>query len=166
MTLTREENFRRFGLDNREALNMMSWNEEVWNDRFSKERAAAAIGLLAVQAPVLPASATCGETQALLLQRPQEACVVICDSRQKPSGLLMSESFYIQMNAEYEPEHLYDQQIGRIMNLDPLVVDFGTPITSVREQANSRPSRTRKDTIIVTHENRFFGVVQVENLPE
>ncbi|WP_037287576.1 hypothetical protein [Saccharibacillus sacchari] len=148
MTAIQQHTIRQFGVNSSEEM----------------EPLMMGIGLSAAPALVLPDTATCGETQRLLLEQPQAACIVVCDRKQRPVGLVMSDAFYIQMNAEYEPEHLYELPISRLMNLHPLKVDFATPPGIVRERAESRPSRTRKDAIVVTREGEFFGVVLPENL--
>ncbi|MEJ8307149.1 hypothetical protein [Saccharibacillus sacchari] len=143
MNVIRQHTVRQFGVNS---------NDET-------EPLMIGIGLSAVPAWVLPDTATCGEAQRLLLEQPQAACIVVCDRKQRPIGLVMSDAFYIQMNAEYEPEHLYELPISRLMNLHPLQVDFATPPGIVRERAESRPSRTRKDAIVVTRSDEFFGIV-------
>lgn len=148
MTFTQENTIRRFGVNSSEEM----------------EPLMMGIGLSAAPALVLPDTATCAETQRLLLEQPRAACIVVCDRKQRPVGLVMSDAFYIQMNAEYEPEHLYELPISRLMNLHPLKVDFATPPGIVRERAESRPSRTRTDAIVVTQGGEFFGVVLPENL--
>lgn len=170
MTLTHEGNSRRVGVNSGEAHHTIDpkidRNIQAGSVDTPDRHAAGAAGLSVVSAAVLPASATCGVMQALLLERPQEACVVVCDSRLRPSGMLMSETFYMQTTAEYEPDHFRDLAIGRIMNPDPLIVDFDTPIDLVRERAKNRSSRTRRDAVIVTRDGQFFGVLQMEQLAE
>ncbi|NGZ77762.1 CBS domain-containing protein [Saccharibacillus alkalitolerans] len=148
MTFVSENKIRPLGLNSSETL----------------EPIVEGAGLLAVPAPVLPDTATCGETLRLLSKRQHEACVVICDAKQRPVGLVMSDAFYIQMNAEYEPEHLYDLPVSRLMSLHPMTVDFGASVGFVRELAALRPSRTRKEAIVVTRGGTFFGVVRSEDL--
>lgn len=164
MTSIHEEYVRRAGVNNSEAMKALVWNAEGWSLPVSNEETEGSIGMWAAPVPVLPVSATCGETQRLLLERPLASCCVICDERRRPVGLVMSESFYIQMNAEYDPEHLYELPIGRLMDLYPLTVDFSVSVETVRERANARPSRTRKDAVIVMRGGEFFGVVHAEDL--
>ncbi|GGO06124.1 hypothetical protein [Saccharibacillus kuerlensis] len=148
MTFIKETTIRPFGVNSSEDHGKMM----------------EGIGMLAAPAPVLSDTATCGETLRLLSERQQEACIVICDAKQRSVGLVMSDAFYIQMNAEYEAEHLYELPVSRLMSLYPLTVDFETSVRVVREWSEARPARTRQEAIIVTREGRFFGVVQPTDL--
>ncbi|OWA37770.1 hypothetical protein B9G55_06940 [Saccharibacillus sp. O16] len=154
MTMTQEQHLRLLGV-NKKA----EFRQETEGSAASQSEGA---GSKCVAVPILRQTDTCGETQRLLLRHPEAACAVVCDDRGRPAGLVMSDAFLIQMNAEFDPEHLYELPISRLMGLHPLTVDAGMPIDRVLELAAARSSRTRTDAVIVTQGGVLIGVLQVQ----
>ncbi len=157
MTITREQHLHLFGV-NKNA----DFPQETEDFAASQTEGGELAGSNSIAVPILRPTDTCGETQQLLLQHPGATCAVVCDDRRRPVGLVMSDAFFIQMNAEFDPEHLYELPISRLMSLHPLTVDAYMPIIRALELAAARSSRTRKDAVIVTQGGALLGVLRTE----
>lgn len=159
MILTQGQGLRPLGANKHEGF-----RQETEGANLSQADVNQLAGSKSAVVPILKRTDTCGETQRLLLKHPEAYCAVVCDDRERPVGLVMSDAFFIQMNAEFDPEHLYDLPISRLMSLHPLTVDVATLIARVLELAAARSSRTRADAVIVTKEDAVIGVLRPEEL--
>ncbi|OWR28867.1 hypothetical protein CDO73_16760 [Saccharibacillus sp. O23] len=163
MTTTQEQHLRLFGVNKKADFPQEREEEKEGSAAWQAENGELA-GSKSVAVPILSQTDTCGETQRLLLRHPEAACAVVCDDRGRPVGLVMSDAFFIQMNAEFDPEHLYELPISRLMGLHPLTVDAGMPIARVLELAAARSSRTRRDAVIVTKDGALSGAWILETV--
>ncbi len=159
MTMTQEPHLRLLGVNTNE-----DFRQETESLSVSQTIGSELAGSSSVAVPILRQTDTCGETQKLLLRHPGAFCAVVCDSRRRPVGLVMSDDFFIQMNAEFDPEHLYELPISRLMSLHPLTVDAGMPIVRALELAAARSSRTRTDAVVVTKDGALFGALRPEQV--
>lgn len=159
MTMTQEQHLRLSG-----ANKNADFRQETESLNVSRAPGIELAGSKSVAVPILRQTDTCGETQRLLLRYPGAFCAVVCDDRRRPVGLVMSDDFFIQMNAEFDPEHLYELPISRLMSRHPLTVEAELPIARAFELAAARSSRNRTDAVIVTQDGSLFGVLRPEKV--
>lgn len=85
-------------------------------------------------------------------------------SDQKPIGLVMRTQFYKNLSTQYGYSIFMKRPIDRIMDKNPLIIDYFTPISEVSEIAMARPRENLYDYIIVTKNKKYKGIVTIKNL--
>ncbi|WP_410515217.1 diguanylate cyclase [Paenibacillus sp. BR2-3] len=121
------------------------------------------IGEIAEQIPQIPPNSKCEFVDHIFKSNPQLQGVVVCDNG-CPIALIMRKSFYQQIGTLYGFTLYMGRSIELLMDKNPLVVQYKTPITEVSKLAMNRKEENLYDYVIVTHEERFFGTVSVRDL--
>lgn len=84
----------------------------------------------------------------------------------KPVGLIMKGSFNEMLAMPYGNAVYLNRSAELLINKNPLIVDYSVPITEVSKLAMSRPEDNLYDYIIITKEDRYYGIVTVKRLLE
>ncbi|WP_018247603.1 EAL domain-containing protein [Orenia marismortui] len=82
----------------------------------------------------------------------------------KAIGLIMRDRLYSRLGTKYGYSVFMDRPIKLIMDQNPLIVDFNTPIEEVSNQAMSRGFDDVYDCIIVTKNQKYSGIVSIRVL--
>ncbi|TDX52947.1 EAL domain-containing protein [Orenia marismortui] len=82
----------------------------------------------------------------------------------KAIGLIMRDRLYFRLGTKYGYSVFMDRAIKLIMDQNPLIVDFNTPIEEVSNQAMSRGFDDVYDCIIVTKNQKYSGIVSIRVL--
>ncbi len=89
---------------------------------------------------------------------------IVVLNKEVPISFISKSHFYQKMGTQYG-YHLYmGKSIGLIANTDSLIVDYYQSITEVSKLAMDREEKDRYDYVIVTKEDKYFGVVSIERL--
>lgn len=121
------------------------------------------IGEIAEQIPQIPPNSKCEFVDQIFKSNPQLQGVVVSDNGY-PVALIMRIRFYQQIGTLYGFTLFMGRSVELLMDKDPLVVPYKTPITEVSKLAMNRKEENLYDYVIVTHEDRFFGIVSVRDL--
>ena len=84
----------------------------------------------------------------------------------KPVGLLMKSKFFANLATQYGVAVHMNRSIYPLMDKDPLIVDYHTPLELVSKSALLRKDNDIYDSILVTKEDKYFGTVTVKMLLE
>ncbi|MCX7780127.1 MAG: GGDEF domain-containing protein [Negativicutes bacterium] len=84
----------------------------------------------------------------------------------KPAGLLMKNKFLANLATQYGVAVYMNRPVSILMDKHPLIVDCNTPLEQVSKLALTRKDDDIYDYIIVTKEERYFGVITVKRLLE
>ncbi|MFZ5966617.1 MAG: GGDEF domain-containing protein [Bacillota bacterium] len=82
----------------------------------------------------------------------------------KPVGLIMKHNFFKNLGQQYGYVIYIKRSIDRIMDKQPLIVDYQTPLDRVSELAMQRDKDSLYDYIIVTQKGKYHGIVTVKDL--
>lgn len=85
---------------------------------------------------------------------------------QCPVGLLMRNTFFGQLATKYGLAVYMNRQVGLLMDRNPLIVDYYTPLEQVSKSAVSRTEKNLYDYIVVTKDSQYFGIITVKCLLE
>ena len=85
------------------------------------------------------------------------ACII--DENNYPIGLIMKNSLNLYDNAIFT-----NQTVTSVMDKKPLIVDYYTDITEVSNAAMCRNTENAYDYIIVTKNQKYYGVVTIRSL--
>lgn len=121
------------------------------------------IGEIAEQIPDISIHHKCGFVDQIFKSNPQLQGVAVTENR-RTAGLIMRISFYQKIGTLYGYTLYMGRPVELVMDKNPLVVDYNTPIIEVSRQAMSRQEENLYDYVIVTHEKALFGAVSVRDL--
>ncbi|WP_052296074.1 GGDEF domain-containing protein [Thermodesulfobium narugense] len=81
-------------------------------------------------------------------------------------GLITKRDFFTQLGTRFGRELYLKKPIEKIMDTEPLLVDYYTPINKVIKRIANREEHKLYDYVIVEKEEKYFGVVPIINLLE
>lgn len=83
-----------------------------------------------------------------------------------PVGIVMKHSLNSVFATQYGIAVFSKRHISLIMDNNPLIVDYNTPICDVSNAAMNREIKNIYDDILVTKCGKYYGIVSVKNLLE
>ncbi len=84
----------------------------------------------------------------------------------KPVGLLMKDKFFTNLATQYGTAVYLNRPVSLLMDRNPLIVDYNTPLEQVTKSAISRDEARLYDYIVVTQQNKYYGVTTIKCLLE
>jgi diguanylate cyclase (GGDEF)-like protein len=84
----------------------------------------------------------------------------------EPVGLLMKNKFLTSLATQYGLAVYMNRPVSLMMDSNPLIVDYYTPLEQVSKFAVAREEDHLYDYIIVTKEKKFYGITTVRCLLE
>lgn len=121
------------------------------------------IGEIAEQIPEITIHHKCEYVDHIFKSNPQLQGVAVTENGHTVA-LIMRIRFYQQIGTLYGYTLYMGRSVELVMDKNPLVVDYKTPIIDVSRQAMDRNEENLYDYVIVTHENSLFGAVSVRDL--
>lgn len=121
------------------------------------------IGEIAEQIAQLSPASKCEYVDQIFKSDPQLQGVVVTDNNY-PVALIMRFRFYQQIGTLYGYNLYMGRPVSLLMDRNPLIVEYKTPITEVSKLAMNRQVENLYDYVIVTHEGSMFGAVSVRDL--
>lgn len=121
------------------------------------------IGEIAEQIPEISCHHKCEYVDQIFKSNPQLQGVAVCDNG-LPVALIMRIRFYQQIGTLYGYTLYMGRPVELVMDRNPLVVEYKTPITEVSRLAMNRSDENLYDYVMVTHEEKLFGAVSVRDL--
>jgi diguanylate cyclase (GGDEF)-like protein len=121
------------------------------------------IGDIAEHIPQISPASKCEAVDHIFKNDPHLQGVVVIDNGY-PVALIMRIRFYQQIGTLYGYTLYMGRPISLLMDKDPLIVEYKTPITEVSKLAMNRKEENLYDYVIVTHEEKMFGAVSVRDL--
>lgn len=89
------------------------------------------------------------------------ACIL---KNEYPIGLIMKHSLDSALATQYGLAIFSKRPITLVMDKNPLIVDYYDSITEVSKEAMMRSNENMYDYVIVTKENKYYGVITIRNL--
>lgn len=83
-----------------------------------------------------------------------------------PVGLIMRNNFYSHLATQYGVAVFMNRAIRLLMNKNPLIVDYNTSLADVSKIAIGRREEDLYDYIIITKNERYYGVTTIKSLLE
>jgi EAL domain-containing protein (putative c-di-GMP-specific phosphodiesterase class I)/GGDEF domain-containing protein len=84
----------------------------------------------------------------------------------QPVGLLMKNKFLASLATQYGVAVYMNRPISMLMDRNPLVMDYDTPLEVVSRSAISRKDDDIYDYILITKDTQYHGVVTIKRLLE
>lgn len=89
------------------------------------------------------------------------ACIV---DNEIPVGLIMKHTLDSALATQYGVAIFTKRPVSLVMDSNPLIVDYYTPVNEVSRIAMSRKTENIYDYIIVTTNNKYYGIVSIRSL--
>ena len=126
-------------------------------------KCASPINDLAERANQMPHTAQVGEVKQFFdAEEAAHAVVVVRDGR--PEGLIMSHHLDRLLSSQYGLALFLRREITRIMDPQPLTVEWDTPVEVAAQAAMARDREKLYDPILVTCRGKLTGVVSVQKI--
>lgn len=123
------------------------------------------VGEIAQQERGFPPSTLGYAATGYFSQCPSSQGFAIVDN-ERPVGLLMKGKLLASLATQYGVAVYMNRPILSLMDKNPLIVDYNTPIEAVSKSALSRKDDDIYDYILVTKDDKYFGIATVKKLLE
>ncbi|WP_199624482.1 GGDEF domain-containing protein [Paenibacillus alkalitolerans] len=84
----------------------------------------------------------------------------------KPVGLMSRDNLFRKLAVQYGISLYWNKEISHLMDENPLIVDFNTPLENVSQLAMTRESGKLYDLVVVTKGDKLAGAVTVRAILE
>ncbi|MEO1784295.1 GGDEF domain-containing protein [Thermodesulfobium sp. 4217-1] len=91
--------------------------------------------------------------------------IVLLDE-DKAAGLITRREFFTQLGTQFGRELYLNKPIEKIMDQEPLILDYSIPIDQVIKKIANREENKLYDYVIVEKDEKYFGVVPIISLLE
>lgn len=95
---------------------------------------------------------------------PQVEGVAVLDEEKQPVGLVMRDKLFNQLGTQFGFAIYTERPISLVMDCQPLAVEHDTPVEVVSQVAMARSDHKVYDSIIVTKNRSYHGLVSVRQL--
>jgi EAL domain-containing protein (putative c-di-GMP-specific phosphodiesterase class I)/CBS domain-containing protein len=93
-------------------------------------------------------------------------CIVIVEKNKKPVGLIMRSQFYNALGSQFGMPLYFEKSISNLMNFSPLIVEADDLVEDAAKRAMDRETSSLYDTVIVTDNEKYVGIVSFQALLE
>jgi len=121
------------------------------------------IGAIAETTQTIHSYDLCCMAQEHLNKKKREGIAVVNEFNE-PIGIVMKNDLDAKMATQYGYSIYSKRSVFLVMDQYPIVVDYHTPIKRVSEIVTLRDGNKVYDNIIVTQNNKYYGIVSVRNL--
>lgn len=121
------------------------------------------IGDVVEESKMVPPSTKCEEVYKIFDKTASIEGIVVC-SNEQPIGLVMRTKFFEKLSTKYGHDLFMKRTIDLIMDPNFLMVDYTVPILEVSTLAMNRKQENLYDYVIVTKNDRLYGVVSIRDL--
>lgn len=118
------------------------------------------IGEIARQDRTLDVKASIDEAYRMLHNHYNLQGLVIC-RHEVPVGLIMKWKLYLE---KAKQDKFFEQDLQKVMENNPLILDYDTSIKETCKKAIARREENIYDYIIITKDEKYYGVVPVGTL--
>lgn len=121
------------------------------------------IGVQADQAFQIKAGSHVGELKAYFDTHPQISSVAVVSGK-RPVGLVTRHQMDRALASQYGLALYTNKPVTKIMDSQPLIVDWSTPLEVVAQAAMNRDGYKLYDHVLVTREGRLAGLASVQKI--
>lgn len=114
--------------------------------------------------PVINPRELCQEVLRMFQKQPDLPCIVICDDYSSPVGLIMRDTFYRHLAGRFAADLFYERPAKDFSERRPLVCELSISAAELLDAALNREGHQFYDSMIVTEQGRFRGILTVQDL--
>jgi len=124
------------------------------------------IGEIARQENSVLPTTTCSEIDELFKSNQNIKGIPIVSSNGLTLGIIMNANFFSKVGTQYGWSIYMKRPVHLVMDSNPLIVDYYTPLDKVSKIVISREEDKLYDYIIVEKDSKYYGIVSVISLLE
>lgn len=129
-----------------------------------REKAEVDVRMYCRSVPVIGREESCRSVLRRFQRESDLSCIVLCDESNKPLGILMRDRFYRFLAGRFAADLFYDRPASGFADEHPLVCDLLTPASDVVDAALNREDAQFYDSMIISENGRFYGILTVQDL--
>lgn len=114
--------------------------------------------------PVITEEELCVDALRLFQRDADAPCIVICDQQQLPIGLLMRDKLNRLLAGRFAADLFYNRPALDFAAVSPLQCELSLPVSELLDIALEREGQDFYDSLIMTHNGTFVGVITVQDL--
>lgn len=150
---------------NKEAARLLAQNTGADNVRQrSRLGRMIPVGSISKAVTTITTRTVTREVVDFFTRYPQVEGVAVLDDEQQPVGLVMRDKLFNQLGTQFGFAVYTERPISLVMDTQPLMVENDTPVEVVSQAAMARPDHKVYDSIIVTRNRSYHGLVSVRQL--
>src|SRR6056297_2896973 len=96
-------------------------------------------------------------------ERKELQSIVVLDEK-KAIGLVMRDKIFFQLGTRFGFNLYMDRCITKVMDSNPLIVDYYTPMIEVSQLTMQRSQEKIYDEVIITKDDEYFSTVSIKDL--
>lgn len=123
------------------------------------------IGIIARRDSGLQCSTLSRDIEKIFLSNIRLHGITLLDN-DRTAGLITRREFFTQLGTQFGRELYLNKPIEKIMEKDPLVLDYSTPIDQAIKKIANREENKLYDYVIVERDKKYFGVIPIISLLE
>lgn len=128
--------------------------------------AAREYGDLVHDAPAIDPQTPIEEVERMFLSDASLRCLIVVDGARQPIGMVMRERFHERMSKRFSPALYHEKPVSRLMDRDMACAEWGTDPVQLLEMAGARPEERMYDSLIMTRDREYIGVLPAKQLSE
>lgn len=128
------------------------------NNMLSKNADYYVVGKLAKTYNGYDSTLTCSEIKAMFSLISNDSLCLLSDDGY-PEGIIMKKNLNSRLADRYGYDLYANRPVRLLMESQPLIIDYYTPVTQVIELAMQRKKDQLYDDLIVTKDSRYYGLV-------
>ncbi|CAM4321094.1 GGDEF domain-containing protein [Paenibacillus tarimensis] len=129
------------------------------------EHYASQIGELATIIPVFPLHTRVADAARLFENDPTVLGAVVVDGK-RPVGLIMKEKLHQLLAGQFGLPLYWNRSVEKVMDADPLIVEYSTPVEQVSTLAMSRHFTKLYDVVTITRDGEMAGAATIRSILE
>ncbi|GFK95726.1 Phytochrome-like protein cph2 [Fundidesulfovibrio magnetotacticus] len=126
-------------------------------------KCSSPIGLLVEEAPSFPAETRVSDLKRHFDQHPLTVSAAVVSGR-RPVGLVTRHLLDRMLSTQYGQALYSNRPVSRIMDGQPLTVDWHTPVELVAQAAMTREGAKVYDHVVVTRDGKLSGLASVQKI--
>lgn len=148
------------------AVEYIKYKNNNNNDQYPLTASAVKIGSIANRVDPITKHTKGKDVDKLFKSNPQLQGVPVVDDNNVPLGVVMRDKFYYRLSSQYGVVIFYNRPIDIMMDQKPLMFEHTTTLSLVTQTAMLRPDNEVYDSIIITKDDKYHGIITVKNLLE
>lgn len=114
--------------------------------------------------PVISEDELCIHVLRLFQRDLDTPCIVICDQQKSPIGLMMRDKLNRLLAGRFAADLFYNRPALDLANKQSLQCELSLPVSELLDIALEREGQDFYDSLIMTHNGKFIGVITIQDL--
>lgn len=117
-------------------------------------------------APRVYVKQSCYETLRAFQSNPEAPCIIVCDKKEQPIGLVIRDFFFLKLNGPGGLDTWQRQSVRKLMNKAPIVANIESPLELLGAALDVGYGLAGPGNhyVIITKQSSILGVIEASAL--